>query len=471
MYITIYNWKQSYKKLFESCQNFLGIQFGQFYYPIMSLFLKIHNTKHSHQCIDMKRKYILQKIDSINTSFQDDYHSNNIGNATLFDIHSKKTIQKEIFIKQLSILDPNHILMNHYNLLYPRNSHLPSTYNYITNQKIHDINNSCYIDCFFSFIVGNLKDQNKNPSFPEYYGSINGISKHKLDITEDIQEIESYECFQKGLHTIYDINVYTDDETKINDKQTSISNSTDNSDDSDDSEDDYIVEFKKIPVLCIFMEKLDGTLEDLLTPDSFDVDLYISMLFQITFALAYLQKHFQFIHNDLHINNIMYIKTDLEYLYYQLEGEYYRVPTFGYIFKIIDYGRSIFTYHKHEFINDSFLQHGEADTQYKIKDKHILNKNFSFDLCRLSTTILDELNDFDESFDSNPMYIQFVELLLHILKDEQDEYIYDGTDNSFQLYVDITDKAVNGIPKDVLKNEIFHKLISEKINTHYYSLN
>ena len=32
-----------------------------------------------------------------------------------------------------------------------------------------------------------------------------------------------------------------------------------------DSGDDYIIEFKNIPVMNLFLEKLDGTLEDLLT--------------------------------------------------------------------------------------------------------------------------------------------------------------------------------------------------------------
>ena len=46
-----------------------------------------------------------------------------------------------------------------------------------------------------------------------------------------------------------------------------------------------------------------------------NLELLKVVYFQVTFALIYLQKHYYFTHNDLHINNIMYIKTDRPYLY------------------------------------------------------------------------------------------------------------------------------------------------------------
>ena len=84
--------------------------------------------------------------------------------------------------------------------------------------------------------------------------------------------------------------------------------------DSDDSiNDDYIAHIKHIPLQLLFIEKLEGTLEDLLN-DNYSDNLLISCLFQITFALTYLQKHYLFTHNDLHINNIMYQTTEKKIL-------------------------------------------------------------------------------------------------------------------------------------------------------------
>ena len=56
----------------------------------------------------------------------------------------------------------------------------------------------------------------------------------------------------------------------------------------------------------------------------------------------------------LHINNIMFKYTDRSYLYYKYNNQYFKVPTYGYLFKIIDFGRSIFTIGKKTFMNDCF---------------------------------------------------------------------------------------------------------------------
>ena len=79
-----------------------------------------------------------------------------------------------------------------------------------------------------------------------------------------------------------------------------------------------------------------------------------SILFQILMILVYYQKHYNFTHNDLHSCNIMYQTTNVEYLYYKYESQYFKVPTYGKIYKIIDFGRSIFNYNDITFCSDSF---------------------------------------------------------------------------------------------------------------------
>ena len=105
-----------------------------------------------------------------------------------------------------------------------------------------------------------------------------------------------------------------------------------------------------------------------------------------------------FTHKVLHINNMMYVATEKTFLYYKFNNIYYKVPTFGYLFKLIDFGRSIFTFHNKVFFNDTFEKHGEAEGQYttpqnhlnfKEKDKEIIHQNFHFYLCRLAIRILD----------------------------------------------------------------------------------
>ena len=60
---------------------------------------------------------------------------------------------------------------------------------------------------------------------------------------------------------------------------------------------------------------------------------------QVVFALAYAQRNFAFTHNDLHGNNIMFQSTTKEYFYYMHNSIKYKVPTYGYLIKIIDFDR------------------------------------------------------------------------------------------------------------------------------------
>lgn len=106
------------------------------------------------------------------------------------------------------------------------------------------------------------------------------------------------------------------------------------------------------------------------------------------------QKAFSFTHNDLHSNNVMYNHTDKKYIYYCYKKQYYKVPTFGRIFKIIDFGRSIYKFDGKLFCSDSFQNGNDAATQYNTEPyfndkKSRLEPNFSFDLCRLACSIFD----------------------------------------------------------------------------------
>jgi hypothetical protein len=98
----------------------------------------------------------------------------------------------------------------------------------------------------------------------------------------------------------------------------------------------------------------------------------------------------------------MYNTTDKKYLYYCYKKKYYKVPTFGRLFKIIDFGRSIYKYNGKMFCSDSFQNGGDAATQYNTEPyfndkKPRLEPNYSFDLCRLACSIFDYLvDDLDE---------------------------------------------------------------------------
>ena len=219
-----------------------------------------------------------------------------------------------------------------------------------------------------------------------------------------------------------------------------------------------------MPVQLFFIEKLEGTLEDFLK-ENVNKDLILSSLLQISFALQLLQKKFKFTHNDLHINNIMYSKTDKTYLYYKFNNIYFKVPTYGYIFKIIDFGRSIYTFENKLFFNDTFNKHGEAEGQYTYPNRHLLYTNFdkelivpnyNFDLCRLAITILDELRL--ENSEDNKEFIDFIK---YLTLSKNNEYLCDLKDD-FNMYIEIAKNADRSKPCDVIQNNIFKKFRIKK---------
>jgi hypothetical protein len=94
----------------------------------------------------------------------------------------------------------------------------------------------------------------------------------------------------------------------------------------------------------------------------------------------------------------MYVDTTLEHLTYKFDEKVYKVPTYGKIFKLIDFGRAIYRFQDKIFCSDSFAPGGDASTQYNCepflnKSKPRLEPNMSFDLCRLGSSIFDFLMD------------------------------------------------------------------------------
>ena len=161
----------------------------------------------------------------------------------------KIKLKKRIFVKILSILDTNYILLNNYSTRINRNHLLPSNYTYNTCNKINDFNNSTYIDVFFSHIVSELYIHKKSPSFPICYGSVNGISDYKLDITDEYSELMHNKSFRNNIGRQFYINFYSDSSSDSDYYSDSSSDSSSNS--SSDSEyiNNIIAIIKNIPII------------------------------------------------------------------------------------------------------------------------------------------------------------------------------------------------------------------------------
>jgi hypothetical protein len=165
----------------------------------------------------------------------------------------------------------------------------------------------------------------------------------------------------------------------------------------DDEEPFAWATFKDAPVITTVMEKCEGTFYDLVSLHS-EPEKHAAWMAQIVFALAYAQRNYGFTHNDLHGNNVMYVPTEQTHLFYKHNGIAYRVPTFGYVMKIIDFDRAIFSLRllgmkdSRQFASSQFRSDDEAAGQYNIEPFFSaahprIVPNPSFDLCRFATSM------------------------------------------------------------------------------------
>jgi hypothetical protein len=236
--------------------------------------------------------------------------------------------------------------------------------------------------------------------------------------------------------------------------------------------DDLFATIPEFPVQLICMEKCEDTLDSLLYNEIINDNELTSALFQVIMTLIIYQKVFEFTHNDLHTNNIMYVETQAKYIFYTFNGVNYRVPTYGKIYKIIDFGRAIYKYNGRLFCSDSFFDGGDAATQYNTEPfldstKKRIDPNYSFDLCRLACSMYDYIID-----DRQPIAEQSIvsQLIDEWCQDDDGRnmlYKSNGQERypEFKLYKMIARQVHKHTPEAQLKKTIFKNFEIKNTNT------
>jgi hypothetical protein len=327
------------------------------------------------------------------------------------------------------------------------------------NDISSDKNGSNTLDSliFDSTIKSNSKSNNKSnhTNNSSYCSSRSSDTEDEED--EDDAEGDS-ECDSEG-----------DDEHDSDDDE---HEEDENEEEEEDEEVKIIATIKKFPVQIIALEKCNNTLDYLLSNELINSEELGAILMQIIFTLISYQKMFNFTHNDLHTNNIMYVETDTMYLYYYYNNKYYKVPTYGKIFKIIDFGRAIYSYKKELMCSDSFsLTDGDASTQYNFgpyydETKPIIEPNYSFDLCRLACSIFDFI--IDDMSVINDVEDEVYKIIIDWCKDDKNRnvlYKNNGEERylEFKLYKMIARTVHNHLPHNQLEREYFNKFkVSKK---------
>ena len=239
-------------------------------------------------------------------------------------------------------------------------------------------------------------------------------------------------------------------------------------------EETLTLTFSKFPVQVICMEQCENTFDYLIMNGELTDDEWFSALMQIIMILITYQKMFLFTHNDLHTNNVMYIPTNKKFIYYTFKKQTYKVPTFGKIYKIIDFGRAIYKLNGKILCSDSFKTGGDAATQYNTEPyfndkKPRLEPNYSFDLCRLACSIFDYVVDDFETIKNMNECSPLVKLIVEWCVDDNGVnvlYKNNGVERypDFKLYKMIARFVHKHTPVDQLDRKEFSKFIVSNKN-------
>jgi len=306
--------------------------------------------------------------------------------------------------------------------------------------------------------------------------------KNKEDIENSSSDISSRSSNSNSATDDDDDDDATDDEADADNNNDAAAHDDDNntnpdskasdscsSNDSYDEINDIMVAVKEFPVNIITIECCENTFDDLLVNDKLDNNELTCIILQVLMILITYQKLFKFTHNDLHTNNIMYIKTEKKYLYYKYNNKHYKIPTYGKVFKIIDFGRSIYEYKGQVMYSDSFHKDGDAATQYNSPpffnpNKQLIEPNMSFDLCRLGCSIYDFIIDkYNDNKNISPIHRIIMDWCFD---DEGKNMLYKNNNQErypdFKLYKMIARKVHNHLPHKVLEQKLFNKFIVPK---------
>ena len=307
--------------------------------------------------------------------------------------------------------------------------------------------------------IDDVIDFNENENEDEDSNQ-NSSSDEEYDDSESDNDAEVEECSTNENKDCVD----EDDEDDV-----WVTDSEDG--DEEEEEEDIYVTLDKFPVTFIAMEKCNDTLDNLIEGNYFETDeMWYAMLLQIIMSLIVYQKAFTFTHNDLHTNNVMYVETDMEYIEYIHNKIKYRVPTFGKIYKIIDFGRSIYKVNDVLLCSDSYDLKGDAHSQYNFepffnsKNKKVI-PNPSFDLCRLATSMLDFLL---ENPTKNPDVCCLIEEWCQDDNGKNVLYKKNGDERypEFKLYKMIARNVNRHTPENQLNRNCFMSFVStSKENT------
>ena len=169
----------------------------QNYIPIYNKFFNLNEDNYNN--INLNQKYSITKVQSI--------INRNTISGFLSNTENNQEIEKHIFIKFSPLLDPLKYLTGKYDTNNEKIFALPGlNNNHDIIPKLYDINNSAYVDGFFTYLSSLLLNNFNFTNGLDYYGSYLGNKENfYYNIVDDIEYLNESSFFHENKNTLFKI--------------------------------------------------------------------------------------------------------------------------------------------------------------------------------------------------------------------------------------------------------------------------
>ena len=173
-------------------ENLLNMSECQNYIPLYNNFFSLNEN--NYNLIGLNNKNYLACITKKTTE--------NIFSGIVKD-ESNNIIANNVFFKLSPLLDPYKYLAGKYDIQDETLFNLPKINNNC-HYKISDVNNSSYVDSFFTYLTSQLLNRNDFLHGLDFYGSYLGIkNNYHVDISEDIDMLSNNNFFHENNNKLF----------------------------------------------------------------------------------------------------------------------------------------------------------------------------------------------------------------------------------------------------------------------------
>lgn len=296
-----------------------------------------------------------------------------VGSVFRAQVQHKTPFFTDVFVKEIPVFQIEQVYM-----FYQDRGGINFT-DQRYNQIVYDPHSPANVEILVNYMVSRLVEHNRSPHFCLFYGAIGTMmSKFTYNLSNESKKIDD--------GTITRLMAMCEDRCRL------VKHSK-----------EYHLEWDTLPAYLMMTEKAHIDIEFLYKSKRFDYHYFRSFLFGLFSAVVTMNTVYGIKHNDLHLANLMLTMTDKSAYYYRYKDKTYKVPTFDYCIKIVDFGRSTYLVNNVNGNNRIFDRGQDCFGQYQYpringhRKAIVPDENPWTDLVMLSHNLLHHFKDFRDS--------------------------------------------------------------------------